>query len=369
MSSTIPLPVWAQGLIGAAVGAVALLALWRAYARRRDFFDLRGRVVFITGGSSGIGRAAAARCLAAGASVALMARKPALLEEARRELERGLAGSGGGAAAAAAGAAASPPRISLHTGDVADSAATRRCVEEAAAAHGPRRRIDAVVASAGISCPRLFEETPDAEFASVLATNVVGVRNAVLHALPFLPRGDAQGRGGGRIVLVSSQAGQAGLAGYTAYSASKFALAGLAQALSMELHTRGVRVSLCYPPDTDTPLLALENETKPALTKALSESTATVSADAVGSAIAEALQHFEPHVSFGFDGWMLSTLTAGMFAPQGWAQAALEIATLGLWRLVALTVVAGWYSTVRRLHAAAAGGAAGASASGGRCRN
>ena len=109
MSSTIPLPVWAQGLIGAAVGAVALLALWRAYARRRDFFDLRGRVVFITGGSSGIGRAAAARCLAAGASVALMARKPALLEEARRELERGLAGSGGGAAAAAAGAAAATP--------------------------------------------------------------------------------------------------------------------------------------------------------------------------------------------------------------------------------------------------------------------
>jgi 3-dehydrosphinganine reductase len=345
-------------LIGAAAASAALLLVWRALARRRDHFDLRGRVVFITGGSSGIGLACAASCLAAGAHVALMARKPALLEAARRELQAGLdAASSSSSSSSSSSLPAPARRITVHAGDVADSEATRRCADEAAAAHGGR--LDAVVASAGISCPRLFEETPAAEFASVLAVNVGGVRNAILHALPHMPRaeGAARGgtRGGGRVVIVSSQAGQAGLFGFTAYSASKFALAGLAQALNMELHTRGVRVALCYPPDTDTPLLALENETKPAVTKALSESTSTVSAQVVGDAIRAGLQQFEPHISFGFDGWMLTTLCAGFGAPAGWAQVALEALSMGLWRLVALGVAAGWYATVRRMHAAAAG--------------
>ena len=370
-SASSSLPTYAPALLGAAAALALALALWRAYARRRDFFDLRDRVVFITGGSSGIGLACAASCLAAGAHVALMARKPALLEAARRELQAGL-----DAAAAAAAAAGRAPRaarrITLHTGDVADSDATRRCVDEAAAAH--RGRIDAVVASAGISCPRLFEETPAAEFAAVLATNVTGVRNAVVHALPHMPRAEGAGggggggtRGGGRVVVVSSQAGQVGLFGYTAYSASKFALNGLAQALNMELHSRGVRVALCYPPDTDTPLLALENETKPAITKALSETTATVPASVVGAAICAGLQQYEPHIYFGFDGWMLTTLCAGFSVPEGWAQAALEIASMGVWRVAALVVAGGWYATIRRMQAAAGrpAGAAGAGGGGG----
>ena len=130
------------------------------------------------------------------------------------------------------------------------------------------------------------------------------------------------------------------------------------------VHTRGVRVALCYPPDTDTPLLALENETKPAVTKALSESTSMVSAEVVGDAICAGLQHYEPHICFGFDGWMLTTLCAGFNAPSGWAQVALEAASMGLWRLVALCVMAGWFSTVRRMQAASKPAAAAAGAGG-----
>jgi len=58
-----------------------------------------------------------------------------------------------------------------------------------------------------------------------------------------------------------------GIYGFTAYSASKFALQGFAQALGQELHTRGIIVSLVFPPDTDTPMLANENLLKPKVVK------------------------------------------------------------------------------------------------------
>ncbi len=63
---------------------------------------------------------------------------------------------------------------------------------------------------------------------------------------------------------MSSQAGQVGLYGYTAYSPPKFALTGFAQALRMELKDlHKVAVSVCYPPDTDTPQLKVSEEAKP----------------------------------------------------------------------------------------------------------
>lgn len=336
-------------IIGASVsGALLLLLAWRLISRRINRFNLNNRVIVITGGSSGIGKAVAARCLAAGAHVAILARKLPLLESARAELIAGETKR-----RAHVKDSTSPfPRVTIHACDVAIDASTEKAFKEIAAAHS--NRIDAVVASAGISCPRRFEETDVEEFESVLRTNVTGARNSVFHALPYMSKrggggGGGDGPSGGRIVLVSSMAGQVGLYGYTAYSASKFALSGLAQSLSMELHTRNVLVSLCYPPDTDTPLLALENETKPEITKKLSESASIVSPDIVGRGIVEGMVDFDPHISFGFDGWMLSTLTSGMSPAHSFLQTALEVISMGLWRIVSLIVVGGFYATVRGL--------------------
>ena len=340
-------------IIGASVSGalLLLLAAWRLISRRINRFNLNNRVIVITGGSSGIGKAVAARCLAAGAHVAILARKLPLLESARAELIAGETKR-----RAHVKDSTSPfPRVTIHACDVAIDASTEKAFKEIAVAHS--NRIDAVVASAGISCPRRFEETDVEEFESVLRTNVTGARNSVFHALPYMSKrgggGGGGGKGdepsGGRIVLVSSMAGQVGLYGYTAYSASKFALSGLAQSLSMELHTRNVLVSLCYPPDTDTPLLALENETKPEITKKLSESASIVSPDIVGRGIVEGMVDFDPHISFGFDGWMLSTLTSGMSPAHSFLQTALEVISMGLWRIVSLIVVGGFYATVRGL--------------------
>lgn len=66
----------------------------------------------------------------------------------------------------------------------------------------------------------------------------------------------------GRVVFISSQAGQCAVYGYSAYSCSKFALRGLAECLQMEVKPFNVLISVSFPPDTDTPQLQEELESR-----------------------------------------------------------------------------------------------------------
>ncbi len=75
---------------------------------------------------------------------------------------------------------------------------------------------------------------------------------------------------------------QAGIFGMSSYSASKFALRGLAEALRMECKPFGITVSLAFPPDTDTPMLAAENLVKPLETKAISGDAGTLGTPTLG---------------------------------------------------------------------------------------
>ena len=67
----------------------------------------------------------------------------------------------------------------------------------------------------------------------------------------------------------------------------------------------------------------------------------------VARSILSSVEHWAPYASVGFDGWMLSTVTAGMGPAGSVAAAALQVATMGLWRLVALIIVQSWYRVVR----------------------
>lgn len=78
--------------------------------------------------------------------------------------------------------------------------------------------------------------------------------------------------GEGIIVITASQAALLGIYGYGPYAASKFALRGLAETISMESSHCGVSVTLALPADTDTPGLANENKSKPTATKEISGS-------------------------------------------------------------------------------------------------
>ena len=117
------------------------------------------------------------------------------------------------------------------------------------------------------------ESYPSSEFDRMLRVNTLGSiypTRSVLQAGGL--KDQALKNGGGRIVFVSSQIAQCAIHGYSAYAASKWAIRGIAEALQMELKPWNILVSVSYPPDTDTPGYEIEMQTKPEITKLISES-------------------------------------------------------------------------------------------------
>ncbi|MBA4350627.1 MAG: short-chain dehydrogenase [Rhodobacter sp.] len=213
----------------------------------------------ITGGSSGIGLATALRLAERGHPIALLARRDAPLHEAARWI------------------GAQSPGLPIHVeiADVTDAAglqaAIRRCVD----ALGPP---GIVVCSAGITAPGLFADLTPETHLDVMNVNYFGCVNTLRATLPhLLPKA--------RIGLISSAAGLSGLYGYSAYAPSKFALRGLAEVLRVELAPQGIGVTLCMPPDTDTPQLAAEIPLRPAVTNRIAALGGILSADQVATAL------------------------------------------------------------------------------------
>ena len=240
----------------------------------------------------------------------------------------------------------------VHTfsADVADADAVARAIERGAAAAGG---VDALVCSAGITQPARFDDIAPAAFERMLRVNVGGCASACRAALPFLRAAGAR-HGAARVVLVSSQAGQLGVFGYTAYSASKFALRGLAEALQMEERPRGVLVTLAHPPDTDTPMLAEENKSKPRETALISETSGVFAADDVAASIARAMVSGTFLQYVGLDGWMLAHLTAGMSPVNSLLDGLAQVALMSVLRLVSLFYLASFDAICAREHRARA---------------
>jgi 3-dehydrosphinganine reductase len=94
---------------------------------------------------------------------------------------------------------------------------------------------------------------------------------------------EIQQRHSGNIVNVSSIAGFIGVYGYSAYGASKYAIRGLSDVLRSELKPYNVKVSVVFPPDTQTPQLEYESKIKPFITKEVAGSANLMSAEAVAA--------------------------------------------------------------------------------------
>jgi 3-dehydrosphinganine reductase len=196
------------------------------------------RHAIVTGGTSGIGLAAARRLAALGGHVSL------------------LAVDGVGPALATLRASRRRPgqRLDAVQADVTDAGAVRAAAAALAAGHGA---CDLLLAAAGGAAPGLVDQLDEAVFRAQMEVNYLGTLNAALAVLPAMAQG-----GGGRIVMVSSTLGVTGGFGYAAYSPAKFAVRGLAEALRTELRPRGILVSCAVPAATDTPGHAQEQRTK-----------------------------------------------------------------------------------------------------------
>ncbi len=215
-------------------------------------------LVAITGGSSGIGKATARLLVQQGNDVLLLARNPQRLASAQAELD--------------ALRATPQQQVQVCAVDVTDRAAV-----QAALAAQP---VQALITSAGVVLPGPFASHAALDFEQQMAINYYGTLYAIQAVLPQM-----LARCSGHLVLISSVAGLLGVYGYTGYCASKFAVRGLAEALRSELKPHGIAVSIVYPPDTDTPMLAAEQAQRPAATRLIAASTGVLPAEQVARAI------------------------------------------------------------------------------------
>ena len=110
------------------------------------------------------------------------------------------------------------------------------------------------------------------------------------------------------IVNISSIAGFLGLYGYSAYSASKFAVTGFSDILRSEMKPHGIRVSIAFPPDVDTPQLAYETSYQPLETQALAPLRSVMKPEAVAREILRGVARGKYLILPGFD----SKLTYGL---------------------------------------------------------
>jgi NAD(P)-dependent dehydrogenase (short-subunit alcohol dehydrogenase family) len=183
---------------------------------------LQGRVAIITGASSGVGYETARVLAREGAVVVAAARRRDKLEWLVGEI----AGAGGSALALPA--------------DVTDSAQVARLVEGAYNLFG---RVDILVSAAGVMLKVApIEQFSDAEFRTIIETNLYGAFYAARAAIPYMKR-----QRSGTIVNISSRVGKVGVANIAPFCASKFALSGLSEAIGKELRPHNIYVTTIYP--------------------------------------------------------------------------------------------------------------------------
>jgi len=228
---------------GIAVPALETYAarLWDYWERNLDpdlFKDrslsgaVRGKVVLITGASSGIGKATAVKVADAGATVLLVARSVEKLEETKREIE-----AGGGTA-------------HVHRCDMAEIEDIERMAEEVLAYHG---HVDILLNNAGRSIRRSVALSYDRfhDYERTIQLNYFGAVRLILALLPRMRE-----RKSGHLINVSSIGTQTNPPRFSAYVASKAALDAFSRVIASEVIDDGVHITTIHMPLVRTPMIA-----------------------------------------------------------------------------------------------------------------
>ena len=236
-----------------------------------------GKVVMITGASSGIGRGLAVELARRGAMIGLVARRVELMEEVVHEVE-----------AVGSNALALPA-------DVQDASSMSAAAANLSAELGP---VDILIANAGIGPTRDAAQIDAEEIASVINVNVIGASNSVAAVIPEMVE-----RGSGQLVVISSLAAYRGLPKSAAYCASKAAVSAFFESLRLDLEPRGIAVTIIHPGFIKTPLTAGREAQMPFL----------MELDDAVKKMANAIEKRRKRYSFP---WQLATIVrAGMIMP------------------------------------------------------
>ena len=216
-------------------------AIWDYWERNLDpdlFRDrslagaVKGKIVMITGASSGIGKAAALQVGEAGGTVLLVARTPEKLEETRSAIEE----RGG--------------QAHIHRCDLADADDIERMADEVLAEHG---HVDILVNNAGRSIRRSVKLSYERfhDYERTMHLNYFGALKLILRLLPLMRE-----RGSGHIINVSSIGVQTNTPRFSAYVASKAALDAFSRCIASEIVDDGVHMTTIHMPLVRTPMIA-----------------------------------------------------------------------------------------------------------------
>jgi short-subunit dehydrogenase len=195
-----------------------------------------GKVVLITGASSGIGEELALQLAQRGALLTLAARRTALLEEMSQKI----------------GATATVRPLVVEC-DVTKDGDVERAVSETVRERG---KLDIVFANAGFGVAGMFTKLTLEDYRRQFETNVFGVLRTLYAALPEVKKTK------GQLVITGSVAGWAATPGTSAYAMSKFALRALANSITPELAVAGVKVTLISPGFFESELRRVDNRGK-----------------------------------------------------------------------------------------------------------
>ncbi|ANN76636.1 SDR family oxidoreductase [Bordetella flabilis] len=190
-----------------------------------DTSTLSGRIVLVTGGGSGLGKAICELLAGDGARVVVADRNPQAAQDVAKALpaERGYA-------------------VTL---DVGDEAQVRDALRQAVERHG---RLDAIVNNAGVDVTAPLQELSAMDWDRVVRTNLTGPFLMSKHALEYLGKG-------GHIVNIASTAARRAWPNASVYHATKWGLLGLSHALHAELRPAGIKVSAVLAGGMRTPFL------------------------------------------------------------------------------------------------------------------
>lgn len=194
---------------------------------KRNSLDGKGKFALVTGAAGGIGQPLTRRLLDAGFHVLMLDINAPGLEAARETLD----GS--------------------TTGIVCDLTDSASVAAAAARVREVTRQVDVIINNAGFIRPGPFLSLREEDIDRQVQINLLGPLRILHHFLPAVPNG-------GSVVNIISMAGILPLADSSVYTSGKFGLRGFASSLSLELRSRGIRVSGIFPSGVDTPMLRME---------------------------------------------------------------------------------------------------------------
>ncbi|KAF8439756.1 hypothetical protein L210DRAFT_3401946 [Boletus edulis BED1] len=215
-------------------------------------WDPKGKHVYITGGSQGLGLALAKILVKKGANISIVARTQSKLDDALKELE----------------ALRISPEQSFQAFSFSLASASASSEALAAATAGHNEFPDAIFCCAGASKPMFLVEMGEAELENGMRDGYWVQAWTAWAAIKEMARRGQKGK----IILVSSTLGFMSFIGYSSYSPAKHALRALAECLRSEGILYGITTHIFFPPTMYTPGFDEENKTKPAITRKI-EST------------------------------------------------------------------------------------------------